>query len=188
MTEKLTSLIDAAKHMKRELTEDYIPRTGMVSFAEHEFVSALAEYEAEQIEYERQQGLDETAKEMSLQSWVAHRCTYGSGIDPEKLAALFETIQSAKDDIRLGTGTIFGLRKIINAADVCRIKPKKEEDDTVIVCDGCAEEVEWLKIGDIHEVLHDPSDRFPELCGYAIEVNRKEWEQRGIKPEKESEE
>jgi hypothetical protein len=48
---------------------------------------------------------------------AAARETFDKHIDAMKLGMLFEAIQSAKDDLRLGTDTIFGLRKIIKAFD-----------------------------------------------------------------------
>jgi hypothetical protein len=56
----------------------------------------LNKYVNEHIERDRQRGIDETAKAMSLQAWIAYRCTYGSNIDPEKLAALFEAIDACR--------------------------------------------------------------------------------------------
>jgi hypothetical protein len=45
----------------------------------------------------------------------------------------------------------------------------------MIVCDGCGKEMKDAKVGQIHEVLYDISDRFPDLCGYAKRVNKKDW-------------
>jgi hypothetical protein len=52
---------------------------------------------------------------------AAARETFEKGYDARKLGVLFEVIRSAKDDIRLGTDTIFGLRKIIKAFDDLRM-------------------------------------------------------------------
>ena len=44
------------------------------------------------------------------------------------------------------------------------------ENFFVIVCDGCRRERDY--VGQIHEIVHDPADRFPELCGRGIRIHR----------------
>jgi len=42
-----------------------------------------------------------------------------------------------------------------------------------IACDGCGRRM--MYVGQVHEILHDPSDRFPELCGKGQETVGLDW-------------
>ena len=124
MSDKLQALIDAGKHMKREIEEDYMPRTGMVSFGLAEFDAALAAYEEQGTEIDRFL-VDRPKLYQCVRAW---HCTYGSGIDPEQLAALFELTMQAGDDMRAmrDLDAFDLLTKIVIAAERCRIKKEVE--------------------------------------------------------------
>lgn len=44
------------------------------------------------------------------------------------------------------------------------------EPESRLVCDGCNQEIDYLREGQTHEILHDKFDRFPEYCGKMIEI------------------
>ena len=39
-----------------------------------------------------------------------------------------------------------------------------------IICDGCGKEMK--EVDEIHEIVFDPTARFPQLCGYGVKEER----------------